>query len=110
MLPRIEDKPAPELKDAGGFVSDDKEDVVFQLKRPEGLAQRARFVRQRTQDQLSRRRIKVGFHHGHFSSLPSPWRFLKAFTVIQLINLWLNGAENEHVPPLQKLTPCLLAT
>ena len=57
LLPSLEDEPAPELKDAGGFVSDDEEDVVLQLERPEGLAERTRFVRRRTQEQLSRRRV-----------------------------------------------------
>ena len=70
-LPPLEDEPAPDLEDVGGFVSDDEEDVVLELERPGGSAARTRFVRQRTQEQLSRRRLKIGFHHGHFSPLPS---------------------------------------
>ena len=110
LLPSLEDEPAPELEDACGFVSDDEEDVVLQLERPEGSADRTRFVRLRTQEQLSRRSVKEGFHQGHFSPLPSPLRFPKALTVMQLINLWLIGAENKHVPPLRKLSPCFFTT
>ena len=83
---------------------------MLQLERPEGSTKRTHFVRWRTQEQLSGHRVKAGFHHGHFSPLASSWRFPKALTVIQLIKLWLIGTENEHVPPLQKSSPCFSIT
>ena len=71
-LPPFDDEPASALGDAEGFVSDEEEDVVLELDRLERLAaQQARFVRQRTKEQLSSRKRKVGFHHGHFTVLPA---------------------------------------
>ena len=85
-------------------MSDEEENVVLELDRPERLAdQQARFVWQRTKEQLSSRKMKVGFHHGHFNVLPASWRYPHTLTVIQLINIWLIGMEKEHVPPLRKI-------
>ena len=69
---------------------------------------RARIIKQATKEQIASRKIKVGFHHGHFNPLPASWKIPKGLTVIQLMNLWLVGSENEHVPPFRKLTRGLL--
>ena len=42
-LPPNEDEPAPELEEADGFVSEEEEDIVLQLQRPEGSASQARY-------------------------------------------------------------------
>ena len=113
-LPPYDDEPAADLGYGDGFVSDDEEeDVVIALEEAQptdtSRRTRARFVQQRTQEQLAKRKIKVGYHHGHFNPLPASWRFPKGLTVIQLVHLWLVGSEKEHVPALKKLKPSLLA-
>ena len=66
---------------------------------------RAQIIKQLTNEQLANRTIKVGFHHGHFDPLPASWKTPKGLTVIQLVNLWLVGSKNEHVPPSKAFTP-----
>ena len=101
-----------ELGESGGFISDEEEeDIVLLLDEPERMPpkKRARIIQQRTQEQLSSRNLKVGFHHGKFNPLPASWRYPPGLTLIQLINLWLMGSPNEHVPQLRKIPTSLLA-
>ena len=100
-----------EFEHGGGCVSDNEEhDIVLALDEPARMMpnKRARIIKQATKEQIASRKIKVGFHHGHFNPLPASWKIPKGLTVIQLMNLWLVGSENEHVPPFRKLTRGLL--
>ena len=94
-----------EVEDSGRLEEEEEEDIVLELDEPARLPllKRARIIKERTQQQLANRTMKVGFHHGQFSPLPASWRYPKGLTVIQLINLWLIGSPKEHVPPLRKL-------
>ena len=100
----------PEVGDGGGCVSGDEDDVVIALDEPERMApnKHSRIVKQHTQEQLSSRTLKVGYHHGRFNPLPASWRYPKGLTIIQLMNLWLIGSKTEHVPPLRKLSHDLI--
>ena len=97
----------------GGHVSDDdeEEDIVLALDEPEHMPprKRARIIRDRTQEQLSNRKMKCGYHHGLFNPLPSSWTYPKGMTVIQLMNLWLIGSPRESVPPLGKLKTVVIS-
>ena len=101
---------ARDFGDSGGFASADaeEEDVERQLLDDPAARmcprKRARIVERRTREQLAGRKIRVGFHHGHFNPLPASWKMPKRLTVLQLANLWLVGCEREHVPPLRKLS------
>ena len=100
-----------ELEESGGLeYEEEEEDIVLQLDEPARMPprKRARLVHQLTQQQIAKRTMKVGFHHGHFSPLPASWRYPKGLTVIQLINLWLIGSPKESVPPLGKLNCALV--
>jgi hypothetical protein len=102
----------PEIGESGGFISDeDEDDVVLLLDEPERMSpkKRARIIQQRTQEQLSVRKLKVGFHHGKFNPLPASWRYPPGLTLIQLIHLWLIGSPKEHVPPFRKIPTSLIA-
>ena len=104
-----------ELGESGGYVSaaeeEEEEDIVLELDEPQRMAprNRARIIRERTKEQLKKRKIMVGFHHGRFNPLPASWRYPSGLTVIQLINLWLIGSEKEHVPPLHRLPTSLIS-
>ena len=56
-----------------GHVSDEEEDVVIALDEPARMApsKRARIIKRRTDEQLSARKVKVGYHHGRFNPLPA---------------------------------------
>ena len=62
-------------------------------------------VRRRTQQQLEKRKLTIGYHHGRLNPLPSSWTFPKGFTVIQLTNMWLLGNQKKHVPPMGMMEP-----
>ena len=101
----------PELGESGGFISDEgEEDMILLLDEPERMPpkKRARIIQQRTQEQLTSRKLKVGYHHGKFNPLPASWRYPPGLTLIQLINLWLIGSPKEHVPQLRKIPTSLL--
>ena len=95
-------------EDGGGgaaWADEEEEDVERELESDTTCPrERARLVERRTREQLARRRIKVGFHHGHFNPLPASWKLPKSLTVLQLAHLWLVGCEREHVPPLRRLS------
>ena len=105
------DDPGTLQHDVGYCVSDnDEQDIILELDEPERMApaKRARIIKAHTKEQLASRKIKVGFHHGHFNPLPASWKIPKGLTVIQLVSLWLVGSKNDHVPPLRKLSPLLM--
>ena len=69
---------------------------------------RAKLIRERTAGQLQQRKLKIGYHHGHWNPLPSSWVYPKGMTVIQLCYLWLLENNKESVPPLRTLKPMLM--
>ena len=101
------------LGEGGGHVSDEEEeeDIVLALDEPEHMPprKRARIIQQHTQEQLSNRTVKCGYHHGLFNPLPSTWSYPKGLTVIQLMNLWLIGSKRESVPPFRRLSTAQVA-
>ena len=112
-LPLVDDMPEL-VENNDNVVLDDKEedDVVITLDEPERMApnQRERIIRQRTQEQLASRKIKVGYHHGKLNPLPASWRYPPGLTLIQLCHLWPVGSPRENVPALRKMRPALLPT
>jgi hypothetical protein len=60
-------------------------------------------IRKKTQEQLKRRTITVGIHHGKFNPLPCSWKYPEKMNVIQLITLYQMGCPAESVPPLRLL-------
>ena len=91
--------------------SDEEEDIVLTIEQEDkttAARKRAKIIRERTAQQLQQRKRLVGYHHGHYSVLPSTWQYPKACTVVQLCNLWLLGIPKESVPPLRKVTPVLV--
>jgi hypothetical protein len=108
--PTVCDDPV-DFEHGDGCVSENEEqDIVLALDEPARMTpnKRARIIKQTTKEQIASRKIKVGFHHGHFNPLPASWKIPKGLTVIQLVNLWLVGSEKEHVPPLRKIPRGLL--
>ena len=101
-LPPHDDEPA--------VVDNEEEDVILALQDAHSTVI-IRTVQQRTQEQLSNQKVKVGFHHGHFNTLLSMWMYPKGLTVIhfQLARLWLMGSKKEHVPALRRLSTTLVA-
>ncbi len=96
-----------ELEESGGLECEEEEDnVLLQLDEPACMPprKRAQLVHKQTQQQLANQTIKVGFHHSHFSPLPSSLWYPKGLTVIQLIDLWLIGSPKEYIPPIRKLS------
>ena len=104
------DDPVEFGHDVGCVSDNEEEDIVLALDEPGKMApaKRARIIKQVTNEQLANRKIKVGFHHGHFNPLPASWKMPNGLTVIQLVNLWLVGSKTEHVPPLRRLSPLLM--
>ena len=51
----------------------------------------ASIIRDITTQQLKKRKLTVGLHHGKLKPLPSTWEFAKGLTMINLVNMWLMG-------------------
>ena len=66
-------------------------------------------VKEETKEQLQKRQLSIGYHHGQLNPLPSAWQYPTGMTLIQLINLWLIGIRDENVPPLYMVRPTLVS-
>ena len=105
LSPLLCDDPV-EFGHGGGYVLDNKkEDIVLGLDEPERMApnNHARIIKELTTQQLASRKIKVGYHHGHFNPRLASWKLPKGLIVIQLVNLWLVESKKEHPPPPSKV-------
>ena len=71
-------------------------------------AARDRIVRETTAEQMKRRPLSLGYHHGKLNPLPSSWQIPTGCTVIQLVNMWLLGHKEENIPPLGMMSPDLV--
>ena len=57
---------------------------------------------ERSREQVKKRRLKIGYHHGRLQLLPRHWVFPK-MTMKQLLENWFIGDATEKVPPLALL-------
>ena len=57
----------------------------------------------RTHEQLRKRTVKAGYHHGKFNPLSSSWWYPAKMNMIQLIILYLMGCPAESILPLRLL-------
>jgi len=80
--------------------NEEDEDIVLPFVDDGTLDQ---LTSKRTSQQLKARKFTIGYHHGKLNPLPSTWRYPKGITLIQLINLWLLGVNDQNVPPLGKV-------
>jgi hypothetical protein len=88
---------------------EEEEDVILTFEAEGGSVQervRDAMVRAKTKEQLGKRTMKVGFHHGHFNPLPSFYRYPKKMNIIQMMTLFQIGNQSDGVPPL-KLLGCI---
>jgi hypothetical protein len=85
---------------------EEKEDVVLTFQGGSAVQEQVRdaLVRAKTKEQLGKRCLKVGFHHGHFNPLPSSFRYPKKMNIIQMITLYQMGSPSDGVPPLKMLS------
>ena len=101
----------------GGFLAEE-DDIILTLEedntdttttnnaaRRQSTTVEDAIVRKRTNEQMKRRTITMGNHHGGLNPLPSSWVYPKALPIIHLMTLWLIGNQRENVPPLRMLEP-----
>ena len=79
---------------------DDKIIITFDEPMDDFIVDRMR--RQKAKEQVKRRKMTFGFHHGVLNPLPSSWSYPK-MNMIQLINLYLLGSPAEGVSALHHL-------
>ena len=79
---------------------DDEIIITFDEPMDDFIVDRMR--RQKAKEQVKRRKMTVGFHHGVLNPLPSSWSYPK-MNMIQLINLYLLGSPAEGVSALRHL-------
>ena len=69
--------------------------ISVQLENPKppflSAMTQASIIRDITTQQLKKRKLTVGLHHGKLNPLPSTWKFSKVLTMINLINMWIIG-------------------
>ena len=85
----------------------EEEDVVLMFDADGGSMVweqvRDAMVRAKTKEQLGKRTLKMGYHHGHFNPLRSSYRYPKKMNMIQMTTLYQIGSPSDGVPPLKVL-------
>jgi hypothetical protein len=95
-----------DLGEGGGGFVEYEEDIIIEIPNEspqQSAAVQDRNVRRKTAQQMEKRTLTMGHHHGTLNPLPSTWRYPKELNVIQLMTLWLLGNQREKVPPLEML-------
>jgi hypothetical protein len=90
----------------GAFDGDaeEEEDVCITFEESVAVESvREAAIRCKTQDQLKKRKLTVGNHHGKLNPLPASWRYPSRMNVIQMITLFQMGCPVEGVCPLKLL-------
>ncbi len=80
--------------------NEEDDDIVLPFVDDDTLDQ---LTSKQTSQQLKTRKFTIGYHHGILNPLPSTRRYPKGI-IIQVINLWLLGVNDQNVPPLGKVS------
>ncbi len=90
----------------GGDI-EEEEDVILTFESEQGTAiqQQVRdaAIRAKTKEQLGKRTMTIGYHHGHLNPLPASWRYPEKMNMVQMITLYQMGSPSDGVPPLMVL-------
>lgn len=81
---------------------DEEEDILIEFDEPVDNFDIDKVTRLKVREQVKRRKLIVGFHHGVLNPLPILWVYPK-MNMIQLINLYLLGSPTERVSALRHL-------
>ncbi len=79
--------------------NEEDEDVVLPFVDDVTLDQ---LTSKRTSLQLKARKFTIDYHYGILNPLPSTWCYPKGITLIQVINLWLLGVNDQNVHRLER--------
>ena len=82
----------------------EEEDETVEITFEDGTteAMKERRICKETQQQMRRRKLTVGYHHGKLNPLPPRWNYPK-MNIVQLIHMWLMGSLADGVAALRYL-------
>ena len=83
---------------------EEEEEIVIPVEVTGDAVLKDQYVREQTSQQLKKRKLTVGFHHGCLNPLPSTFVYPEGMNVVSLISMWLIGNREAGVPPLRRLT------
>jgi hypothetical protein len=81
----------------------EEEDVVVTVE--ENAAFQQKTIREKSKQQMEKRRYRVGYYDGRWNTLPKGWEYPEKMNLIQMITLFQMGNPAESIPPLKTLTP-----